>query len=139
MDFILQMYATAVLPVLMVVLLYVPVFRGKMTAANFYKCAFLLINTVYPKVCNTVLRTFRCREFLHASLLVDQMGMECWGHEHSLHATAAAVFTLIYPIGVPAAAACVLYVRRHELDMQVTRGPRTSFRAPSSASDASLC
>lgn len=42
---------------------------------------------------------------------------QCWGSDHTPHAIAAMVLTIIYPIGIPLSALYVLYSRRSELDL----------------------
>ena len=70
LSFVNRMYISGLVPFAMLGVLLIPTCAGIMSEDKFWKYAYTLINFVFPKTCNTVLRVFRCRSFIHDTLMV---------------------------------------------------------------------
>eukprot|EP00003_Mantamonas_plastica_P021693 TRINITY_DN3548_c0_g2_i1.p1 TRINITY_DN3548_c0_g2~~TRINITY_DN3548_c0_g2_i1.p1 ORF type:complete len:1215 (-),score=279.89 TRINITY_DN3548_c0_g2_i1:292-3936(-) len=84
-------------------------------ANKFIKGGLFLLFLVYPGVSSTILRTFDCKNVEGRMLLTSDYSISCEDDTYTLWSIYAAVFTLIYPIGIPLAFFIILFRNRQNL------------------------
>jgi len=97
-------------------------FARKEARRNFWRLVMFSLFLVYPSVSSTVIRTFVCHQVEGEWYLVADFTVRCYTSEYNAWAAMAAIFTLIYPIGIPAFFFWMLWRYRDRLDEPGVRG-----------------
>mmetsp|Transcript_69222 Transcript_69222/g.193662 ORF Transcript_69222/g.193662 Transcript_69222/m.193662 type:complete len:830 (+) Transcript_69222:756-3245(+) len=87
---------------------------------------FMVLYFTIPTTSSTIAKSFLCTEFLDGeggsvSFMHADMTLSCDGRKYAFIKSYASLMMVIFPIGVPLAAFCLLYKRRHEIEERDTR------------------
>ena len=63
----------------------------------------------YPTIIKGVLGMFSCQRFATIEYLIADMSVECWTEEHDTYVVLAAIFFVLYVVGIPVVGCIILH------------------------------